>query len=73
LKRIKDWESTGFYQLPVQRLFAFYITRLLIFKRIDMKKQDPSDSEFSNMNMQESLRKILIDYYVPKDVIKSQS
>jgi hypothetical protein len=31
----KNLDKTGFYNLPIHRIFAYYITRILLFNKIE--------------------------------------
>lgn len=48
--KAKDCETHGFYNLPAHRLFAYYLTRLLIFRRIDNKRNSNQEGQ-SNMSL----------------------
>ena len=72
--KAKDCESHGFYNLPAHRLFAYYLTRLLIYKRIEIRRNQAQNAEFSNLSLQQSFRKVLLEY-VPQNarVIKGKA
>lgn len=41
--KFRDYESSGFFNIPNHRSFAFYLTRLMFSKYLESGKQDDLD------------------------------